>query len=338
MYVCNIVIIEVLCMKKPVYNDVIDFQRALLIVMVILVHIVNFGTLYPEVKARIFSFFMPAFLIITGYLVNIRKPPRQFGVYLLQMAIPYTIMVIGYMVLSLYLPVRDGITELSWETTFRILFIRSIGPYWFFRVIIICSTLYYIVFKCADGLKVRLWKSKAGKEDAAKIGELFVLLATLFIVSRLTPALPWDTAFYFVCGVTIRLLVHDFDKVCPRSWLACVPFTLFLYVYPKDLFNVSVLILVFCFFSLTAQLSTVITGRFRLALLYIGRNTLPIYIFHPVFTMAGKFLLPIFQFDKSGLCHAGCVTLLALLGSIAIARVADKLHCSWIMGRAKLLR
>lgn len=73
MYVCNIVIIEVLCMKKPVYNDVIDFQRALLIVMVILVHIVNFGTLYPEVKARIFSFFMPAFLIITGYLVNIRK-------------------------------------------------------------------------------------------------------------------------------------------------------------------------------------------------------------------------------------------------------------------------
>ena len=129
MYVCNIVIIEVLCMKKPVYNDVIDFQRALLIVMVILVHIVNFGTLYPEVKARIFSFFMPAFLIITGYLVNIRKTPRQFVVYLLQMAIPYTIMVIGYMVLSLYLPVRDGITELSWETTFRILFIRSIGPY-----------------------------------------------------------------------------------------------------------------------------------------------------------------------------------------------------------------
>ena len=54
-------------MKKPVYNDIIDFQRALLIVMVILVHIVNFGTLYPEVKARIFSFFMPAFLIITGY-------------------------------------------------------------------------------------------------------------------------------------------------------------------------------------------------------------------------------------------------------------------------------
>lgn len=200
MYVCNIVIIEVLCMKKPVYNDVIDFQRALLIVMVIWVHIVNFGTLYPEVKARIFSFFMPAFLIITGYLVNIRKTPRQFGVYLLQMAIPYTIMVIGYMVLSLYLPVRDGITGLSWETTFRILFIRSIGPYWFFRVIIICSTLYYIVFRCADGLKVRLWKSKAGKEDAAKVGELLVLLATLFIVSRLTPALPWDTAFYFVCG------------------------------------------------------------------------------------------------------------------------------------------
>lgn len=35
-------------MKKPVYNDVIDFQRALLIVMVILVHIVNFAHCIPK--------------------------------------------------------------------------------------------------------------------------------------------------------------------------------------------------------------------------------------------------------------------------------------------------
>ena len=320
------------------HNDIIDFQRALLIVMVILVHIVNFGTLYPGVKARIFSFFMPAFLIITGYLVNIMKSPRQFVVYLLQIAIPYIIMVVGYMVLSLYLPVRDGITELNLGTSFSILFIHSIGPYWFFRVIIICSTLYYAVFTCADALKTSLRTGNAEKEKTDDITALFALLSVFYIVSRLTPALPFNTAFYFFIGVVIRQMVHDFNKVCLKSWMACLPFALIIYAYPDNLLHVSVLILVFSFFSCTAQIFTVIPGRFKSVLLYIGRNTLPIYMFHPVFTMVGKFLLPAFRIDDSGICHAICVTLLALYGSIAIARLIDRYGISWCFGKRKLLR
>lgn len=319
------------------HNDIIDFQRALLMVMVILVHIVNFGILYPEVKARIFSFFMPAFLVITGYLVNIRKTPRQFGIYLLQIAIPYTIMVVGYMVLSLYLPVRDGIKELNWETAFHILFVRSIGPYWFFRVIMICSALYYAVFKGTVALRARLCSGKE-KEKTDDIAALFALLSVFYIVSRLTPALPFNTAFYFFIGVVIRQMVHDFNKVCPKSWMACVPFSIILYAYPDNLLHVTVLILVFCFFSFTAQIYMAIPGRFKSVLLYIGRNTLPIYMFHPIFTMAGKFMLPAFRFDKSGISHALCVILLALYGSITIAWLADKTGISWGFGKRKLLR
>ena len=38
--------------------------------MVVMIHIVNFSTLYPDVKNFINFFFMQAFLLITGYFLT----------------------------------------------------------------------------------------------------------------------------------------------------------------------------------------------------------------------------------------------------------------------------
>ena len=48
-------------LRKMKYNN-IDYQRCVLICMVVMIHIVNFSTLYPEVKNFINFFFMQAFL------------------------------------------------------------------------------------------------------------------------------------------------------------------------------------------------------------------------------------------------------------------------------------
>ena len=127
-------------------NTDLDFIRAILIVLMILIHIVSFGNAYPQLKAGILSFMMPTFLIITGYLVNIEKTGRQMGNYLKCLALPYVIMVTGFSVLSYYMPVRDGITELSLSQIGEKIFITSIGPYWFIQTMIICGALYYFCF------------------------------------------------------------------------------------------------------------------------------------------------------------------------------------------------
>ena len=124
-------------------NTDLDFIRSILIILMILIHIVSFGNAYPHLKAGILSFMMPTFLIITGYLVNIGKTGRQFGKYLLCLALPYIIMVTGFSVLSYFLPVRDGITELSLSQIAQKIFVTSIGPYWFILTMIICGILYY---------------------------------------------------------------------------------------------------------------------------------------------------------------------------------------------------
>lgn len=98
--------------ERKAYNH-IDLIRAVLILMVILVHIVHFGTLYPRIREVIFVFFMPTFLLLTGYLTNVRKNVREFALYELRILLPYCIMVTAFASLSLVLPVRDGLTELT---------------------------------------------------------------------------------------------------------------------------------------------------------------------------------------------------------------------------------
>lgn len=71
---------------------------------------------------------------------------------------------------------------------------------------------------------------------------------------------------------------------------------------------------------------------------YVGSNTLPIYLFHPIFTMAAKFYHPLFSFDKSEILFAVFTVLLAITGSILIAKLMELTHTTWVFGKGELLR
>ena len=305
--------------------DEIDFQRAILIALLILVHIVNFGNIHPAVKSGILSFLMPTFLLVTGYLLNVDKPVRKFALYLLRILLPYVIMVTGYMVLSLYLPVRDGIKQLDWNTAVQVLCIHSIGPYWFFRVMLTGAFLCYVTFRALP-----------------RRSSLFKLIAygiVLLCVAQFTPVLNWRQAFYFFLGVVVRAACVDYNKLFAPSWLSVAPLLLILFIHPQlDWSNLLVIVLAFCFLSFASFLKRFCHGGTLEAFLYIGRNTLPIYMFHPIFTMAGKYLLPVFRFDNSGIAHAAAVILLGIGGSLLMAKVLDLLHLSWVFGKPQLLR
>ena len=131
------------------HNNQLDFFRAILIVLVILIHIVNFGDHYPLLKNAILAFLMPSFLVVTGFLVNVEKPVKAYALYLSKIALAYVIMVSGYAALSLFLPVRDGLTQPTWQAFAHVLFIKSIGPYWFLHLMVVCGVLYYASFRVA---------------------------------------------------------------------------------------------------------------------------------------------------------------------------------------------
>ena len=322
-------------------NTDIDWIRAILIILMILIHIVSFGNTYPQLKAGILSFMMPTFLIITGYLVNIEKSPKEMGRYLMCLALPYVIMITGFSVLSYFMPVRDGITELSLSQICEKIFVTSIGPYWFIQTMIICGILYYVSFKGATGGTLRL-----GKTTMSTTTSLFIFATLLLLLSK-TPALSPSAATYYFIGAVLRQCHIGFDRIFRPS-----PVALLLWINLLGLeewYDWGTLAIVFSCWCCISSLMWIHSPIKRLqdnasvrktedTLLYIGRNTLPIYLFHPIFTMAAKFYHPLFSWDRSEICFALVTIFIAIAGSIGIAKIMEKTHLAYLFGKGKMLR
>ncbi len=322
-------------------NTDIDWIRAILIILMILIHIVSFGNAYPQLKAGILSFMMPTFLIITGYLVNIGKSPKEMGRYLMCLALPYFIMVTGFSVLSYFMPVRDGITELSLSQICEKIFVTSIGPYWFIQTMIICGILYYVSFKGATWRKLR-----QGKTTMSTTTSLFIFATLLLLLSK-TPALSPSAATYYFIGVVLRQCHIGFDRIFRPSPAALLLWLLLLGM--EEWYDWGTLAIVFSCWCCISSLMWIHSLIIRLqnntcirktedTLLYIGRNTLPIYLFHPIFTMAAKFYHPLFSWDRSEIIFALVTIFIAIAGSIGIAKMMEKTHLAYLFGKGKMLR
>ena len=302
----------------------IDFVRCVLMCIVILVHIVSLGEMYPSAKTAAFTFFMPSFLIITGYLVNIDKNLRQFSVYILRIALPYIIMVTAFSLASLVIPVRDGLSELSVSALAERIFVTSIGPYWFLYDMIVCGVAYYAVFSLAPrslGLASRL--------------SLFACL--LYVEAWFIPLLTFGDASLYFIGVALRQMGVGFVRAFRPSFFSILPFSVL--IVQRDLWNKWLcLLLPFFAISFLVWCHDVFPSRIRNIMNYLGHNTLPIYIFHPIFTMLSKFYLPFFAFDSTGILHAMATVFLSFLGSILIAKALDKTGISRIFGTKALIR
>ena len=302
----------------------IDFVRCVLMCIVILVHIVSLGEMYPSAKTAAFTFFMPSFLIITGYLVNIDKNLRQFSVYILRIALPYIIMVTAFSLASLVMPVRDGLSELSVSALAERIFVTSIGPYWFLYDMIVCGVAYYAVFSLAPrsiGLASRL--------------SLFACL--LYVEAWFIPLLTFGDASLYFIGVALRQMGVGFVRAFRPSFFSLLPFSVL--IVQRDLWNKWLcLLLPFFAISFLVWCHNVFPLRIRDVMNYLGHNTLPIYIFHPIFTMLSKFYLPFFAFDSTGILHAAATIVLSFLGSILIAKALDKTGISRIFGTKALIR
>lgn len=167
------------------------------------------------------------------------------------------------------------------------------------------------------------------------------LLAILMLLMSKTPALNITAAIYYFAGVVIRQCRIDFNKVFHPTPLAFIlwPFIL----CREDLYdwgNMAVAFSCWCCISALMWLNQYYKSQMigKSTLLYIGKNTLPIYLFHPIFTMAAKFYHPLFAFDKSEILLAAFTIILAIAGSIAIAKVMEKTKLAYFFGKKEILR
>ena len=292
----------------------LDYLKSILILLMVAFHLVYIGDKYPYIKQIVYTFHMPAFLIISGYLTNVQKDIRSFMRKLLWIFIPYLCLETGYVLMSHILPVRENVPEISSSILLHKIFIKPLGPYWYLHTLIICSLLYYLTF--------RYTRMKT-------ISQVILLGLGLFAVSYWGGIIVLANAIYFLAGVIIKQSKLPFIRIFQPSLLALVPMIL-LCCFPDNLNRGILAGITITYLAIIISLyaHSYLSKGIRQCSYFIGRNTLVIFLFSPLFTILCKMFLLFLFFEPTGILFMIISVAITVSGCIVIAWSMDKLHFS----------
>ena len=305
----------------------LDFLKCVFIVLMVAFHLIYIGDKYPYAKLLVYTFHIPAFLLISGYLVNLEKSHRAFLRTLWWIFVPYAVMESGYIVMSSVLPVRDGIDRLDVAIWCNKLFLHPLGPYWYLHTLMVGSLGGYLVY-C-----LRKWVS----EPYPLLLALAAVFGTLSVLFDL--AAP-SSLLYFGIGMALRICRICFTDFFRPSWWA-LPFLVVLAMHPEhlDRFTLPGMAITYLAISLLLAVYASSGMRIRRFCLFIGRNTFVILVFSPIFTLISRWMVPWFRFDPSGLVFLTVAVTFVLTGSIGIARLMDRCQVSrYFWGKERMLQ
>ncbi|MBR4129445.1 MAG: acyltransferase [Bacteroidaceae bacterium] len=301
----------------------LDFLKGVLILLVISFHLVYFEQLYPEIKQVVYTFHMPGFLLISGYLMNISKEPKDFLRTLLWLAVPYLVMESGYIYMASLLPINEHIYNLNPKVFLDHLFLHPLGPYWYLHALILCGGLYYYIYNNVErGLMTRF----------LLIGIAYYVLAHVFGI------LSFSSSLYFLAGAVLRQSGKDFLLFFLPTRLSIIAFAL-LACFTKFPTQASLNGALIVYFAISTLLSLYehLPERVRQAFLFLGRNSLMLFVFSPIFTVLCKQFVPYLKFDPTGLLFLIVSLAFCVGGSLLIAWLIDFVGVSkYLFGRRAL--
>ena len=323
-------------MKQRV--EEIDFLRCVLILLMITFHIVYVGDTYGAAKQFVYTFHMPAFLLVSGYLCNTAKGAWAFLRTMLWIFIPYLVMESGYVLMASLLPIREHIDNLSAGVLLEKVFLHPLGPYWYLHTWVLCSLVYYGAMRIG-GHSPSTQKGDEKCADRWKFFRLFVAVACCAALG-FCGLVSIPNAFYFMAGAALRQYGIGFLRAFwPAVW-AIVPVVV-IALFPSQLDRatpggVAIVYFMTCFLL---SLYRFTPKRFRAPLLKIGRNTLLLLLFSPIFTALSKLYQPLLVgFDPSGILFCFLTVAIATLGSLLIGWLSDVLRLSPLFfGKPKIV-
>ena len=273
---------------------------------------------YPLCYTAVYTFHMPAFLIISGYLANIEKKLKDFSRGMMRLIIPYVLFSIIYIVMLFFLGQKMQTTNTTADLSITSIISKIIahpqGPYWYIHTIIIGTITYYLVY------------------HVFKLQKMTALVTTGVLLYGLTcvdSGLRWANAIYFLLGIYLFRSGKMFTEMVLPSYLAFVP--LVILFSSSDNFNrgslagIAITLLVISFLLATYAHCPNLLKRF---FFYMGRNSLSIVVFAPIFTATTKITIPLFKFDPTAICYTIFALSFTIAGCMLCAWLSDKLHIS----------
>ena len=296
----------------------LDYLKGIFILLMVLFHLALVEETYPVVREAVYTFHMSAFLIISGYLANVDKQPGAFVKGLLRIAVPYLLFEALYILMQYFLGrslgAHNAIESLTATDFVTRLLTMPTGPYWYLHTLVICTAIYWLIYRV---LKLQ------GISGLALSGLI------LYGLSLVIEGLDWSNVIYFLIGLFIMRCGYSFLKVITPSFIALLPLVV-LFAFRENyhcgsLAGVAITVLVI---SLLLAVYPYCIKVIRDGLCYIGRNSLAIVVFSPIFTIATKMMAPYFSFDPTAITFAVVALALIVACCLACAYLSDKLKLS----------
>lgn len=303
-----------------------DFIKTVCIVLMVVFHLAYIGDLYPMVKKFVYTFHMPAFLMLSGYFLNVCKSNRDFLRSMWWLFVPYAVFESAYVVMASFLPTRDAVDQLSFPLVLDKLFLHPLGPYWYLHTLLLASVVSYVLCRM---LRFRL----------SSFAVSILVAVVLGVLSYATGILSLPNVLYYAFGFALSQMQIPWSRFVRPSLWSLLPLLLLAF-FPEGWDKTTVVGIAIIYFMMS--LLQAIYMRLPLPLQQgsgiVGRNTLPILIFSPIFTMGAKVLLPYLSFDRSGMLFLVVATFLTLFGSLFLTWLMDGLHLSrYFWGKSRML-
>lgn len=294
----------------------IDMAKGLLILLMVAFHLGLFNAKYPHACQIVYAFHMSGFLLISGYLFSVNREPKKFLKSIYGIVVPYIAFEIVYLLgLGMFgkfigaSNTFDGgvLTLLS-----KIAFLPS-GTYWYLHTMAICLTIYYIVNRY-------VMKGLSG---------ILISSIILYTLSVGIPGFKWGDIIYFIIGILFRNANFEINEKL-KSSISLLCFVLII-IFANDISRCSIpgIGLTLTFLGFIFDLKDRIPKCISNYISYIGRNSLAIVLFSPLFTVVAKVCAPFFAFDGTRII--GTICCLSMIVTLC-------LFCAILFDRSSLSR
>ena len=294
----------------------IDMAKGLLILLMVAFHLGLFDAKYPHACQIVYAFHMSGFLLISGYLFSVNREPKKFLKSIYGIVVPYIAFEIVYLLgLGMFgkfigaSNTFDGgvLTLLS-----KIAFLPS-GTYWYLHTMAICLTIYYIVNRY-------VMKGLSG---------ILISSIILYTLSVGIPGFKWGDIIYFIIGILFRNANFEINEKL-KSPISLLCFVLII-IFANDISRCSIpgIGLTLTFLGFIFDLKDRIPKCISNYISYIGRNSLAIVLFSPLFTVVAKVCAPFFAFDGTRII--GTICCLSMIVTLC-------LFCAILFDRSSLSR
>ncbi len=296
----------------------LDYLKGVLILIMVVFHLKPIEDGYPLCYAAVYTFHMPAFLIISGYLANVEKSIKEFSWGMMRLLVPYVLFSIVYIVMLFFLGqkmhTKNTIDELSITSVICTVFTHPRGPYWYLHTLIISTWVYYLSYR------ILMFK---------KMTALVITGVLLYGLTLLHSGLEWSNAMYFLLGIYVFRSGKTFTEMIPPSYLTLLALVILFSssdnYHRGSLVGIVITLLVISFLLATYSHCPNHLKRF---FFYTGHNSLSIVVFAPIFTASTKTFIPIFKFDPTAICYTICALNFTVAGCMLCAWLSDQLHIS----------